>query len=176
MKEDGTMARRDDLEIFAREEGLKIVFISDIVEYRMQHESLIQVIAESNITFLDTPARRIDFVDHNENHHVAFVFKNNGHQLQNVRFHNIGTDLDLFAHHRYESIVKTVDILKKEGGALIFLEKSTNENPYMKEFGIGAQILKYLGFSEIKLLVTKRKREFVGISGFGLHISQEVEL
>ena len=176
MKEDGTMARRDDLEIFAKKYDFKIVYISDIVEYRMQHESLIQVIAESNITFLDTPARRIDFVDHNENHHVAFVFKNNGHQLQNVRFHNIGTDLDLFAHHRYESIVKTVDILKKEGGALIFLEKSTNENPYMKEFGIGAQILKYLGFSEIKLLVTKRKREFVGISGFGLHISQEVEL
>jgi 3,4-dihydroxy 2-butanone 4-phosphate synthase/GTP cyclohydrolase II len=46
----------------------------------------------------------------------------------------------------------------------------------MKEFGIGAQILKYLGFKDIKLLVTKRKREFVGISGFGLHIVEEVEL
>ena len=176
MKEDGTMARRDDLEIFAKKHDLKIVYISDIVEYRMQHESLIQVIAESNTTFLDTPARRIDFVDHNENHHVAFVFKNNGNTLQNVRFHNIGTDLNLFAHNRYQSIVKSVEILKTEGGVLIFLEKSANENPYMKEFGIGAQILKYLGFNKINLLVTKSKREFVGISGFGLQVVKEIEL
>ncbi len=176
MKEDGTMARRDDLEIFAKKHNLKIVYISDIVEYRMQHESLIQVIAESNTTFLDTPARRIDFVDHNENHHVAFVFKNNGNTLQNVRFHNIGTDLNLFAHNRYQSIVKSVEILKREGGVLIFLEKSANENPYMKEFGIGAQILKYLGFNKINLLVTKSKREFVGISGFGLQVVKEIEL
>ncbi len=176
MKEDGTMARRDDLEIFAKKHDLKIVYISDIVEYRMQHESLIQVIAESNTTFLDTPARRIDFVDHNENHHVAFVFKNNGNTLQNVRFHNIGTDLNLFAHNRYQSIVKSVEILKREGGVLIFLEKSANENPYMKEFGIGAQILKYLGFNKINLLVTKSKREFVGISGFGLQVVKEIEL
>ncbi len=176
MKEDGTMARRDDLEIFAQKHDLKIVYISDIVEYRMQHESLIQVIAESNTTFLETPARRIDFVDHNENHHVAFVFKNNGNTLQNVRFHNISTDLNLFAHNRYQSIVKSVEILKKEGGVLIFLEKSVNENPYMKEFGIGAQILKYLGFNKINLLVTKSKREFVGISGFGLQVVREIEL
>ncbi len=176
MKEDGTMARRDDLEIFAKKHDLKIVYISDIVEYRMQHESLIQVIAESNTTFLDTPARRIDFVDHNENHHVAFVFKNNGNTLQNVRFHNIGTDLNLFAHNRYQSIVRSVEILKREGGVLIFLEKSANENPYMKEFGIGAQILKYLGFNKINLLVTKSKREFVGISGFGLQVVKEIEL
>ena len=176
MKEDGTMARRDDLELFAQKHNLKIVYISDIVEYRMQHESLIQVIAESNTDFMNIPARRIDFLDHNENHHVAWLFKNNGRKLQNVRFHNIGTDLELFAHHRYESIFKSVEILKEEGGVLVFLEKASNENPYMKEYGIGAQILKYLGFSDIKLLVTKRKREFVGISGFGLHVIEEREL
>ena len=176
MKEDGTMARRDDLEVFAKKHDLKIVYISDIVEYRMEHESLIQVVAECNSDFMNIPARRIDFLDHNENHHVAYVFKNDDEPLQNVRFHNIGTDLDLFAHHRYESIFKSVEIMKKEGGTLIFLEKSANENPYMKEYGIGAQILKYLGFKEIKLLVTKRKREFVGISGFGLHVAEEVEL
>ncbi len=176
MKEDGTMARRDDLEIFAKKHDLKIVYISDIVAYRMEHESLIKVVAESNTEFMNIPVRRIDFVDHNDSHHVAFLFKNSGHPLKNVRFHNIGTDLELFTKYRYESIFKSVEIMREEGGVLIFLEKATNENPYMKEYGIGAQILRYLGFTDINLLVTQRKREFVGISGFGLHVVQEREL
>ncbi len=176
MKEDGTMARRDDLEIFAKRHNLKIVYISDIVEYRMEHESLIKVVAESNTEFMNIPARRVDFVDHNDNHHVAFLFKKEGQPLQNVRFHNIGTDLELFTKYRYDAIIKSVEIMKQEGGALIFLEKATNENPYMREYGIGAQILRYLGFRDIKLLVTQRKREFVGISGFGLNVAEEREL
>ena len=149
-----------------------IVFISDIVEYRLQHEYLIQVIAESNTHFLDKEARRIDFVDHNDSHHVAFVF-NRGSKAQNVRFHNIGTDLELFTKNRHDSILKAVDILNAEGGVLIFLEKSVNTNPYMKEYGIGAQILNYLEFSDIKLLTTHKGREFVGISGFGLQVIEE---
>jgi len=172
MKEDGSMARRDDLEIFAKKHDLNIVFISDIVEYRLEHEYLIQVIAESNMTLLDKKTKRIDFVDHNDLHHVAFVFKREG-KMQNVRFHNIGTDLDLFAKNRHHTILQTVDILDKEGGVLIFLEKSINTNPYMKEYGIGAQILNYLEFSDIKLLTTQKGREFVGISGFGLQVVEE---
>ena len=176
MKEDGTMARRDDLEIFAQKHDLKIVYISDIVAYRMEHESLIKVVAESNTEFMNIPVRRIDFVDHNDNHHIAFVFRKEGKPLQNVRFHHIGTDLELFTKYRYDSIIKSVEILKNEGGALIFLEKASNENPYMKEYGIGAQILRYLEFTDIRLLVTQRKREFVGISGFGLNVLEEREL
>ncbi len=172
MKEDGSMARRDDLEIFAKKHDLNIVFISDIVEYRLQHEYLIKVIAESNMTLLDKKTKRIDFVDHNDLHHVAFVFKREG-KMQNVRFHNIGTDLDLFAKNRYHTILQTVDILDKEGGVLIFLEQSVNTNPYMKEYGIGAQILNYLEFSDITLLTTQKGREFIGISGFGLQVTKE---
>lgn len=175
MKEDGTMARRDDLEIFAKEYDLKIVYISDIVEYRMQNESLIRVIGESKTTFLDAEAKRIDFIDHNENHHIAYQFKN-GAQMQNVRFHHIGTDLELMSKNRHQSIIKSVEIMKNEGGVLVFLEKAANENPYMKEYGIGAQILNYLGFNDIKLLVTSKHKEFVGISGFGLNVVEEREL
>ena len=172
MKEDGTMARRDDLEVFAKKHDLNIVFISDIVEYRLQHEFLIKVIAESNTKFLDKEARRIDFVDHNDSHHVAFLF-NRGQKPQNVRFHHIGTDLELFSKNKHNSILQSVDILDKEGGVLIFLEKSINTNPYMKEYGIGAQILNYLEFSDIRLLTTHKSREFVGISGFGLQVIEE---
>ena len=175
MKEDGTMARRDDLEVFAKEHGLKIVYISDLVEYRLQNESLVQVVAESNCRFLDKDTRRIDFVDHNKNHHVAFVF-NRGSDLQNVRFHKIATDLELFTKNRYDHLIRSIEILDKEGGVLVFLEESSVDNPYMKEYGIGAQILNRLGFSKIKLLVTKKGTEFIGISGFGLEVTQEIEL
>ena len=49
MKDDGTMARMPDLEIFAREHNLKIVTIADLIDYRMQNESLIRRVAEANI-------------------------------------------------------------------------------------------------------------------------------
>ena len=49
MKDDGTMARMPDLEIFAREFGLKIVTIKDLIDFRMQHESLIRRAATATI-------------------------------------------------------------------------------------------------------------------------------
>jgi 3,4-dihydroxy 2-butanone 4-phosphate synthase/GTP cyclohydrolase II len=49
MKDDGTMARMPDLEIFAREFDLKIVTIKDLIDYRMQHESLIRRVATATI-------------------------------------------------------------------------------------------------------------------------------
>lgn len=49
MKDDGTMARMPDLEIFAKEFGLKIVTIKDLIDFRMQHESLIRRAATSTI-------------------------------------------------------------------------------------------------------------------------------
>lgn len=49
MKDDGTMARMPDLEAFAREHKLKIVTIADLIDYRLQHESLIKRVAEATI-------------------------------------------------------------------------------------------------------------------------------
>ncbi len=49
MKEDGTMARMPDLELFAREHGLKIVTVADLIDFRMQHERLIRRVAEANL-------------------------------------------------------------------------------------------------------------------------------
>jgi 3,4-dihydroxy 2-butanone 4-phosphate synthase/GTP cyclohydrolase II len=175
MKEDGSMARRDDLEVFAKEHDLKIVFISDIVEYRLQNESLIKVVAESNTKLQDCDTRRMDFVDHNGDHHIAYLF-NRQNSSNFVRFHNISTDLELLSNNRLDPMLKSIELLDKEGGVLIFLQKAVNENPYMKEYGIGAQILHFLGFKDIRLLVTHKRKEFVGISGFGLEVIEEKEL
>jgi len=49
MKDDGTMARMPDLEIFAQEHGLKIVTIADLINFRLRNESLIRRVAESTL-------------------------------------------------------------------------------------------------------------------------------
>ena len=46
----------------------------------------------------------------------------------------------------------------------------------MKEYGIGAGILKKLGIKNINLLVGKKGVEFVGLSGFGLNIKEEIKI
>jgi len=49
MKDDGAMARMPDLEVFAQEHNLKIVTIADLIDYRMQNESLIRRVAQATI-------------------------------------------------------------------------------------------------------------------------------
>ncbi len=49
MKDDGTMARMPDLEVFAAQHDLKIVTIADLIDFRMAHESLIRRVASANI-------------------------------------------------------------------------------------------------------------------------------
>jgi len=49
MKDDGTMARMPDLEIFAKQHHIKIITIADLIQFRMQHESLIRRAAEATL-------------------------------------------------------------------------------------------------------------------------------
>ena len=174
MKKDGSMARRDDLDIFCEKHDLNIVYISDIVEYRMQHESLVREIAESTTKFLGIDARRIDMVDHEDNHHIVYTFG----EIQKksaVKFHNIMPDIELFTNtEKFNGMVNAVDYLKKNGGILIFLDDKNLPKKEVKEFGIGAQILKKLGVEEIHLLTSSKGKEFVGLSGFGLNIAEEL--
>jgi 3,4-dihydroxy 2-butanone 4-phosphate synthase/GTP cyclohydrolase II len=49
IKDDGTMARKADLEIFAKEHGLKIITVKDLIAYRLKSECLVKTVAEANI-------------------------------------------------------------------------------------------------------------------------------
>lgn len=174
MKEDGTMARRPDLDIFCEKHDLNIVYISDIVEYRMMNESLIRVIAESTTKFMGQEARRYDIVDHRENHHIAYTF-GKVTKRSAVKFHNIMKDSELLASStKFNALMHAVKHLGENGGVLIFLEKEENPNVQIREYGIGAQIVKYLGIEEIKLLAATKKRDFVGINGFGLDVVEQI--
>ncbi len=174
MKEDGTMARRKDLELFAKKHKLNIVYISDLVEYRLQNESLVKEIAEAKVKFMQSEAKRIDYVDHKSAHHIVYQFGLLKEEMS-VKFHNIGLDIDLLSNEkRYENLIRSIKYLQKNGGLLIFLEKEELRNPYMKEYGIGAGILKDMGVKDIKLLVGKKGIEFIGLRGFGLNIKEEI--
>jgi 3,4-dihydroxy 2-butanone 4-phosphate synthase/GTP cyclohydrolase II len=174
MKEDGTMARRPDLDVFCEKHDIGIVYISDIVEYRMMHESLVRVIAESNTEFLGASVRRYDFVDHHDNHHVAYTF-GKPKPTSAVKFHNIMPDNELLANaKKFNGLMDAIAFFKKEGGVLVFLGSQESPNVQMREYGIGAQIIKMLGITEIELLTTTKGKEFVGISGFGLNVVRQI--
>ncbi|NLC28368.1 MAG: bifunctional 3,4-dihydroxy-2-butanone 4-phosphate synthase/GTP cyclohydrolase II [Campylobacteraceae bacterium] len=176
MKEDGSMARRPDLDKFCTNFEIPIVYISDIVEHRMMNESLIRVIMESNTTFQGVPVRRYDLVDHRENHHTAYLFGKPGVRAA-VRFHNIISDHDLLASpKKFDGLMRAIGHLKTHGGALIFLGSQESDSPQMREYGIGAQIVKHLGIEQIELLTTSKGKEFVGISGFGLNVVSQIGL
>jgi len=176
MKDDGEMARRNDLELFAKEHNLKIVYISDIVEYRMRNESLVQEVSSDNLEFFGIEVKRHTFVDHMNTNHFAMVFYNT-HSIENVKVHNIGSDFDLLTNYkRYTALVESIEYLKQNGGVLVFINSEEHHQTNMKEYGVGAQILKSLGVEKIRLISSSKGTEFVSLGGFGLEIVETITL
>jgi len=174
MKDDGTMARRDDLDKFCQKHDLNMVYISDIVEYRMQHESLVRSIAESKTTFLGEPVVKKDMVDHEGNHHIAYIFGKIEKDCI-VKFHNIIPDVELFSNEvKFNDMMKAVEYLKENGGVLVFLDDEYSPNKEVRDYGVGAQILKKLGVENIHLLTSSKGKDYIGLKGFGLGIAQEL--
>lgn len=75
MKDDGTMARRPDLEVFAENHNLKIITIADLIKYRLRHESLVKRAAETIIpTSIAGEFRAIAYENEVDKHeHLAFI-------------------------------------------------------------------------------------------------------
>jgi len=176
MKEDGHMARRDDLDLFCKKHDINIVYISDIVAYRMQSESLVREVASGIVEFFGSKARKIDMVDHEGNHHIVYAFGEIG-TTSAVKFHHILPDNELLANDKkFQGILKAIEYLKENNGLFVFIDNEYTTNPELREFGIGAQILKKLGVVNINLLSTTKRKDYVGLSGFGLNINQEIVL
>jgi len=176
MKEDGHMARRDDLDLFCKKHDINIVYISDIVAYRMQSESLVREVASGLVEFFGTEARKIDMVDHEGNHHIVYAFGEIG-KTSAVKFHHILPDNELLANEKkFQGVLKAIEYLKQNNGIFVFIDNEYTTNQELREFGIGAQILKKLGIENINLLSTTKRKDYVGLSGFGLNIHQEIVL
>ncbi|EAK0427426.1 TPA: bifunctional 3,4-dihydroxy-2-butanone 4-phosphate synthase/GTP cyclohydrolase II [Campylobacter fetus] len=169
VNDDGTMARRVDLEKFCSKFGLNMVSVSDIIEYRLHHEKLINIEDAKRSSIAGFEALRYDVSDHLGNKHIAFVFGDIKDKT-NVKFHKIRTDIELLSSQKYKEFISHLNILDKEGGILIFLDGEDCNSNLFKNYGVGAQIVAYFGVKDIEILSSSEYKEFVAIKGFGLNI------
>ena len=177
IKEDGTMARRDDLDVFGEKHNLKTVFISDIVEYRLANESLINATKVEEIEFFGVKVNQHTFEDHDGIEHTAIEFYSAG-EVANVRVHNVVPDIDLLLNQKkYNNLTNSIDYLKKNSGILVFINKTHHQdNSAPKEFGIGAQIIKSFGIKQMNLITAMKQSDLVGLGGFGLEIKELIDI
>jgi len=174
IKDDGSMARMDDLEIFSKRHDMPIVYISDLVEYRLANEKLVHRVSVEARELRGTKVESITYRDHLDRTHTAIQFYQS-HETANVKFHNIGMDIDLVLDDkRFDALNNSIEYLKLNGGVLVFLDTKTISKEQAREFGVGAQILKDMGIKNINLLTTHSSTEFVGLGGFGLNVSQKI--
>jgi 3,4-dihydroxy 2-butanone 4-phosphate synthase / GTP cyclohydrolase II len=178
IKEDGDMARRDDLDVFAQKHDLHIVAISDIVEFRLANETLVRACSKEDTEFFGIKVKKHIFEDHEGISHTAVVF-HNAKKTANVKVHNVMPDIDLLLNQtKYKHLIDAIEYLKKNSGVLIFINKPSHiQSNSVREFGVGAQILKTLGVEHINLVASAEKQqEFVGLGGFGLNINEVVKI
>jgi 3,4-dihydroxy 2-butanone 4-phosphate synthase / GTP cyclohydrolase II len=130
MKDDGTMARMPDLEVFAREHDLKIVTIADLIDYRMQNESLIRRMAEATIpTDFGGEFKIIVYEnDVDDWQHIALV-KGEIHKDDEVlvRVHSECVTGDIFASKRCDcgdQLHHAMSMVGKEGkGVIVYMRQ-----------------------------------------------------
>lgn len=185
MKKDGTMAGRGDkfLLEFAKEHQLNILYVSDIIHYRLKFENLISEIQRENIIFMGAAVEKISFLDHLQHSHIVFSFKSPQSATKPyIRFHNTRSDLALLENEdEFKSLLGAIAHLKQNGGYLIVLHnenKAHKAQGEVKDFGIGAQILKRLDVSDFILLSScgAGKSEYNALSGFNLHLIEKIEV
>ncbi|MBW2650810.1 MAG: GTP cyclohydrolase II, partial [Deltaproteobacteria bacterium] len=130
MKEDGSMARMPDLEIFAKEHGIKIVTVADLIDFRMQHERLIKRVAEATLpTGYGGEFKIIVYEnDVDDMKHIALVkgdIQPEDEVL--VRVHSECVTGDLFGSLRCdcgEQLHKAMEMVDKEGkGVIVYMHQ-----------------------------------------------------
>lgn len=192
MKDDGTMARLPDLEIFAREHGLKIGTIADLIGYRSRNESLVQ---RAGSRVLDTPQGTFEchaFRDHGGGLHLALTHGrwDRGDEVL-VRVHEPFTAIDLLdtggGGHSWplplalgalqaapRSTAVLLNCTQAPDALLSRLQPDAAPAPAgrqldLRTYGVGAQILLELGVTRMKLLGSPRRMP--SMAGYGLEVT-----
>jgi 3,4-dihydroxy 2-butanone 4-phosphate synthase / GTP cyclohydrolase II len=128
MNDDGTMSRRDQLELFAQEHDLIIVTIHDLIAYRIKHESLINVEATSKLPLQQGEFTMMLFENQldNEEHFALIKAPKVPNQVPLVRIHSECITGDVLGSCRCDC-GKQLDLslsrLAEEGGVLIYLRQ-----------------------------------------------------
>ncbi len=199
MNEDGTMARRPDLEGFAEEHGLLIGTIADLIHYRMVHEQTVKLLDESPLETEHGTFRALRFADiASGQQHLALVRGDlKAAEAPLVRVHVLNPLRDLLHVHAYgqpgwdlHSAMRA--IAKAEAGVLVMLghelrsqdlfdqlqhlqqeapKRSAVSGAY-RTIGTGSQILRALGIARMRLLSSPMR--FNALSGYGLEIVEYI--
>ena len=189
MKDDGTMARMDDLVAFSRLHDIKMGTIRDLIAYRMRNDHLVERATESTFTSdYGGEWRAVTFrnkIDGSTN-----LVLQKGHVDPDkptlVRMHAISIFDDLLGRpgKRKRVLQRAMAAIgeAREGVIVVLMPtgpgalqsevaggKSEGE---LREYGIGAQILAELGIHDM-ILLTNSSRNVVGIEGYGLHVIGE---
>jgi 3,4-dihydroxy 2-butanone 4-phosphate synthase/GTP cyclohydrolase II len=201
LNEDGTMARRPDLEKFAVEHHIKIGTIADLIRYRLEKERSVERIAERDIQTEFGPFRLFCYEDHvNSTVHLALVRGNPSLQAAPlVRVHLEDTVRDLVGviedTHSW-SLRQAMQRIAREGDGIIVLLRpdespldiaeavrtadrtSHATNPargaqVLRTYGIGAQILRDLGVHHMRVLSAPKQMH--GLAAFGLEVAEYVD-
>ncbi|SFV57600.1 3,4-dihydroxy-2-butanone 4-phosphate synthase / GTP cyclohydrolase II [hydrothermal vent metagenome] len=177
LNEDGSMARRDDLEKFSEKHNIKFGTVADLIRYRVENEKTIKRIDENDFSSEYGEFRLISFVDtiYGEEHLALVKGKINQEKPTIVRVHMENTITDVI--HQKNKQLKVSDALRfidKNGGVFVLLRKRKNSvDDDVKTYGLGAQILADIGVGKMRVLGSPRK--LMGLKGFGLSVVEYIE-
>jgi 3,4-dihydroxy 2-butanone 4-phosphate synthase/GTP cyclohydrolase II len=192
LKDDGEMARLPDLLEFAQQHGLKVGAIADLIHYRSRTESLITRVAEREVETAYGRFRLYAYRDTTANEvHLALVKGDIVPGVETlVRVHEPLSVIDLLdagsTAHSWNLNAALSAIAAAPSGVLVLLHRSeTGEDvlaslqidrqiaeppkPDLRNYGIGAQVLKDLGVSKMKLMAVPRKMP--SMAGFDLEVT-----
>ena len=202
LNEDGSMARRPDLEAFSQVHGVKIGTIADLIRYRLEKERYVERIAEKVVQTLHGELRLFCYDDHvNRTVHLALVRGDIGKASNPlVRVHiqdTLGDVLGIQSPALGWPLQAAIDRIAREpAGVVVVLRERESPRELMeavgmlslppdeiadrrsgdaviKTYGLGAQILKDLGVQRMRVLSAPKQMH--GISGFDLEITEYVE-
>ncbi|MEJ0096150.1 MAG: 3,4-dihydroxy-2-butanone-4-phosphate synthase [Methylocella sp.] len=186
--DDGTVMAGSQIEVFAEEHGLKRISVADLIAYRQARERIVERVNTFSVQGPSGPLTGYAYVTpFDQVQHFAFVQGDIGDgRDMPTRLHRADIIADVITGG--DSIRKTLASFKKSGrGVFIYLRDGTAGVPVTiagapafdsesqrtkawREVGLGAQILRDLGISSIRLR-TSAPMTYVGLSGFGIEIS-----
>jgi 3,4-dihydroxy 2-butanone 4-phosphate synthase / GTP cyclohydrolase II len=198
MNDDGTMARRPELEVFARQHGLRIGTIRDLIRYRLRTERTVEVIARRKVQTEFGEFELHCYEDHvHRDLHLALTRGDlSCGQLPLVRVHVAETLRDLLGvrgETRAWTLRAAMERIAAEPcGVLVVLREPespraladavqgfrhepatpASAQSVLRTYGIGAQILKDLGVRRMRVL--SAPKQLHGISAFDLEVAEYV--
>jgi 3,4-dihydroxy 2-butanone 4-phosphate synthase/GTP cyclohydrolase II len=200
LNDDGSMARRPDLERFASSHALKIGTIADLIRYRLKNERSIERIYDQPVETEFGGFRLCCYEDHvHRNVHIALVkgdlnsvlpplvrvhIKDTLRDLVGVRSENLGWPLRAAVRRVAGESSGVVVILRAEETPREFMDsvRLIDAKPaaprhagatVLRTYGIGAQILKDLGLKRMRVLSAPKQLQ--GLSAFDLEVIEYVD-